>query len=150
MDFSDISDYINKLISPEQVEQEYIDPREYKKQQTEEFLKKMSAIESSSGKNTKHKKITNPNSVHYGTAAIGQYGIMPLTALEMAKRFNIEELKGMDKFEAEDYLNKNPEMAEKIAKSMASWLNAKRGEGELANYMWQYGHQQHLLFLSFA
>ena len=50
------SDYINKLISPEQVEQEYIDPREYKKQQTEEFLKKMSAIESSSGKNTKHKK----------------------------------------------------------------------------------------------
>ena len=67
---------------------------------------------------------------------------MPLTALEMAKRFNIEELKGMDKFEAEDYLNKNPEMAEKIAKSMASWLNAKRGEGELANYMWQYGHNK--------
>ena len=48
----------------------------------------------------------------------------------------------MDKFEAEDYLNKNPEMAEKIAKSMASWLNAKRGEGELANYMWQYGHNK--------
>lgn len=136
----EFNEYIQQLLNKEQPQEEYIDPRDYRKQQVQEFLKKMSAIESSSGKDLAHKKITNPNSVHYGTAAVGEYGLMPLTAQEMDTRFGVNKLQDMDKFEAEKKLNENPELAEQLAKSMAARLTNQHGEGELANYMWQYGH----------
>tara|TARA_R110000868_G_scaffold70612_1_gene207291 strand:- start:714 stop:1205 length:492 start_codon:yes stop_codon:yes gene_type:complete len=136
----DLNDYIHQLLNKEPAQEEYADPRDHRKQQVQEFLKKMSAIESSSGQDLAHKRITNPKSVHYGTAAVGEYGLMPLTAQEMDKRFGVDELKGMDKFEAEKKLNENPELAEQLAKSMAARLTNQHGEGELANYMWQYGH----------
>lgn len=136
----DFNDYIQQLLNKEQAQEEYVDPRDHRKQQVQEFLKKMSAIESSSGTDLAHKRITNPKSVHYGTAAVGEYGLMPLTAQEMDKRFGVNELQKMDKFEAEKKLNENPELAERLAKSMAARLTNQHGEGELANYMWQYGH----------
>jgi acetate kinase len=117
----------------------YDDPRDYKAKQVSEFLKKMSAIESSSGTDTDHRQIKE--GIHKGTAAVGDYGIMPNTALEMGNRYNIPELQGLNPEEAQALLSQNPELAERVAASMASGLLDKTDE-ETANYMWQYGHNK--------
>lgn len=119
-----------------------MDPREYRAERVKKFLEKMSQIESSGGQDLDHPVITDPKSIHSGTKAIGEYGLMPLTAKEMDSRFGTNELKGMDKFEAQKYLEQNPELVERLAKSMASRLVAKEGEGEDSNYMWQHGHNK--------
>lgn len=136
----DLIQYLQELLNKDIPKEEYSDPRDHRGEQVKDFLKKMSAIESSSGKNLKHPKITDPKSIHYGTAAVGEHGLMPLTAQEMDTRFGTNELKKMDKFQAEKYLNENPELVDKLTKSMAARLTNEHGEGELANYMWQHGH----------
>lgn len=120
----------------------YDDPRDYRKKRVEDFLKKMKEIESSGGTDLDHPVIKDPKSIHVGTKAVGEYGLMPLTAKEMDARFGTDELKDMDKFQAQEYLEQNPELAERLAKSMASRLVAKEGEGEDSNYMWQHGHNK--------
>jgi len=120
----------------------YDDPRDYRKKRVQDFLKKMSQIESSGGKNLNHPIIKDPDSIHVGTKAVGEYGIMPLTAQEMDKRFKTNKLKGMNKFEVQEYLEQNPELAEQLSESMASRLVDEHGEGEDANYMWQHGHNK--------
>jgi hypothetical protein len=120
----------------------YDDPRDYRKKRVQDFLKKMSQIESSGGKNLDHPVITDSKSIHAGTKAVGEYGMMPLTAQEMDKRFKTNELQGMDKVEAQEYLEQNPELVDRLAKSMASKLVEEHGEGEDSNYMWQHGHNK--------
>lgn len=41
------------------------------------------ALESSGGTNLAHPVITNPRSMHYGTAAIGRFAMMPITLAEL-------------------------------------------------------------------
>lgn len=117
----------------------YEDPRDKKSKQVSEFLKKMSEIESSGGRNINHKQMVS--GIHKGTAAVGDYGIMPNTALEIGKRHGMEELQGLSPEQAQDLLSKDPELAERIAETMASKLLNKTDE-ETANYMWQYGHNK--------
>lgn len=117
----------------------YDDPRDHKAKKVSKFLEKMSAIESSSGKNTNHK--TMEHGIHKGHTAVGNYGIMPNTALEIGRRHNMNELQDLTPEETEALLKEDAELAERIAATMASQLLNKTDE-ESANYMWQYGHNR--------
>lgn len=46
-------------------------------------LSLVSALESNSGTNVKHLTVRSPSSIHYGEAAIGDYGMMPKTLQEL-------------------------------------------------------------------
>lgn len=116
-----------------------MDPRDYKADRVSKFLKKMSQIESSGGVDTDHKRMSN--GIHKDTAAVGEYGIMPNTAIEMGNRYNMPELKGLSPEEAEAALASNPELAQRVAATMASGLLNKTDE-ETANYMWEHGHNK--------
>lgn len=120
---------------------EYVDPREYKAQALNEFLKKIAMLESSGGKNLKHKKITNPESIHYGTSAVGEHGLMPVTAQDLDRKFQINELKGLTKEEVQQRLEQDPELRQKIAKGLAGELLNKVPQ-ETAAHMWLMGHNK--------
>lgn len=118
----------------------YDDPRDHKGKQVAKFLEKMSMIESSGGKNLNHNRM--PAGIHKDTAAIGEYGLMPQTAMEISNRAGgIPELEGMDKHQVEEYLKLNPEVAERLAQTMASRL-LQKNDSESANYMWEMGHNR--------
>jgi hypothetical protein len=113
-----------------------MDPREYKAKQVANFLKKMRTIESSDGANTDHPVMKT--GMHKGTHAVGDYGIMPLTAIDLDRQFGSNELQDGDKFDAQEELQQNPELAERLAQSMASKLLNKYPEEESA-YKWESG-----------
>lgn len=115
-----------------------MDPREFKGKKVREFLNKISALESSGGKNLNHKVITDPDSMHYGTHAVGQYGVMPVTAKDLDRKYGTDELQDLDKMEAQEYLMQDPELAERLAESHASTLLQKSPE-EVAAYKWKQG-----------
>lgn len=117
---------------------EYKDPRDYKNDQVEKFLKKISMLESSGGKNTKHRVITDPESIHYGTSAVGEYGLMPVTAKDLDRKYHINELEDLDKFEVQERLKQDPELTKRIAETLASQLLLKAPQ-EKAAYLWEQG-----------
>jgi hypothetical protein len=117
---------------------QYNDPRDYKNEQLKKFLKKISMIESSGGKNLNHPEITDPESIHYGTSAVGEYGLMPLTAKDLDRKYRLNELQGLDKFEAQARLEDDPDLARLLAETMASDLLSK-ANSEKAAYMWEKG-----------
>lgn len=121
--------------------QEYVDPRENKANALNEFLEKIAMLESSGGKNTQHKMITNPESIHYGTSAVGEYGLMPVTAQDLDRKYNINELQGLSKEEAQKRLEEDSDLRDRIARSLASELLNKVPQ-ETAAHMWKMGHNK--------
>lgn len=122
---------------------QYLDPRDYSVEDKREkalndFLKKISMLESSGNKNVEHKVITDPESIHYDTSAVGQYGLMPVTAIDLDRKYKINQLKNLDKYEAQQKLEENPELANKIATEMAKDL-LKRNTPEVSAYKWLHG-----------
>lgn len=117
----------------------YDDPRDHQSDRVKKFLERISAIESSSGKDVEHPVMEN--GIHKDTAAVGEYGLMPNTAIEMANRYDIPEGQGKSAAEIQIELKGNPELAKRIAESMASGLLNKNDE-ESANYMWEFGHNK--------
>lgn len=92
------------------------------------FLHLMSLIESSGGKNTKHKQIRK--GIHAGDRAVGHYGLMPNT---------MEELDRRAAREGQDIASDQHEYAAQMHKLLMS----KPGiDDEKAAYMWQYGHNK--------
>lgn len=58
------------------------------------FLVAIQGVESDHGKKLNHPIITNPKSIHFGDSAIGRFGLMPNTILEMkgdVERFKIDK-----------------------------------------------------------
>lgn len=49
-----------------------------------DFLARISFVESSGGKNTKHQTMTY--GMHKGVSAVGQFGLMPITVIETVKK----------------------------------------------------------------
>lgn len=118
---------------------EYSDPRDYNAEQIQEFLKKIAMLESSGGKNINHK--TMESGLHEGDAAVGNYGIMPETMVEITRRYPSEHNKGLTKEQLEIGAIVDPEMAHNIAGSLASFLKNKRGlSDEQAAVAWEQGH----------
>lgn len=107
------------------------------------FLKLIKAMESSGGKDTDHKPMDA--GLHAGDAAIGEYGIMPNTAKEMAGKGKIgpsdEVIRNLPNSEVSQILKENPELAEQYVKLMAEKLMQKtKGDPVMGMTGWMYGH----------
>lgn len=118
----------------------YMDVRDYKAQQVQDFLKKMGILESSGGINTNHPKVTH--GLNAGTAAVGTYGLMPLTAQDLDRQYKVNELQGMNPDEVSDKLKEEPELQERLASTLANKLLTKKTPEEAA-YSWENGQYSH-------
>src|ERR1700690_2172704 len=98
----------------------YEDPRDHQAQAVQDFLNKIAYLESSSGKNTNHPVMQS--GPHIGTHAVGNYGLMPLTAQDIDRQSGSDQLQDIDKFDAQDKLQQDPALAERLASTMASKL----------------------------
>jgi hypothetical protein len=109
----------------------------------EDFLQAIRLTESSGGTNTNH--ATMKRGIHAGTAAIGDYGLMPNTVNEMAVRMGrkhpLNSYAKMDQNEIRDSFKKNPDHEKQMADFMADHVNKRFGgdERKMA-YAWFQGH----------
>jgi hypothetical protein len=122
-------DYQDK---PPAIIENYEDPRAHKAAMLKKFLEKISQIESSGGKDLDHREMTH--GMHKGTAAVGNYGLMPLTAKDQAGG----ELKGLSAKEIQTKLEADPELSKRLAETLASKLLNKNSE-EKSAYKWLHG-----------
>lgn len=119
------------------------DERDYSK-----FLSAISNVESSGGKNLNHPLITY--GMHKGDRAIGEYGIMPNTAQEMANRLvregndsdELREITNLPAEEIRDRLESNKNLYNTIAKRMAKHVFRDTDEPLIAAYRWHQGHNK--------
>lgn len=117
----------------------YNDPRDNKLLKNKELLEKIGMLESSGGIDTDHKRMTS--GPHKGDKAIGTYGMMPNTLVEMANRFPSEINEGMSKEELEELARNNPEFEKAMAGAMLSYMKDKRGlSDEETAAAWEQGH----------
>lgn len=109
------------------------------------FLKIISMIESSGGKNTEHPEIQG--GIHEGSRAMGSYGLMPNTVQEMAKRMklsgsidpNLQQFANLPPEQMKEQLT--PDVEQAYARALAERaLQRQAGDEEKAAYSWLYGH----------
>lgn len=110
----------------------------------EKFLKKIAQIESSGGLNLNHRSMKQ--GIHKGTAAIGKYGLMPLTIKDIIKRRLLAKkdvpsgLTNIPKNNIQDYIEQNPTVEQDLAEQLAERLLLKHKGNELAAaYAWNMG-----------
>jgi hypothetical protein len=113
----------------------------------QDFLEKISFLESSGGKNVAHKRmLAGP---HAGEAAMGQYGIMPNTAEEFITRrkrrgqFGPDEniMSQMSPEQLTEFLAQQKRIEQNLAQDIGEHLLRRTGgDEEKAAYMWQMGH----------
>ena len=114
------------------------------------FKKVISQLESSGGKNTKHKMMTK--GLHKGDTAIGEYGLMPLTIQDAAKmrvrqgiademdekiaKMTVAEVKALVPGLVKEF---TPEY-EKYADTLSEHVLKKYEDPKLAAFAWNQGH----------
>ena len=113
----------------------------------DDFLDSIGQVESGGGENFNHKLITS--GMHKGHRAIGTYGLMPNTVDEVIQRSkaspnydpDLDRVLDMDPVEKKQYIENNPNVEKKIARTLASYvLNRQGGDQEKAAYAWNQGH----------
>src|SRR5271165_3052501 len=111
------------------------------------FLKTISQLESSGGKNTQGEEIQH--GIQAGTSAIGQYQMMPNTVKEIINRRRqdgtitqpLQDLDGMNTHEMKAYIEANPDVEEELAQSLATRVLQKQmGDEDRAAFAWHQGH----------
>ena len=110
------------------------------------FLKIISQIESSGGKNYNHPLIKK--GPHTGHRAIGKYGLMPNTVSEIINRIRmsgastpeLQNLSKLDPHVLKTTLETNPEIENKLAEALAQRVLEKQQDEEKAAYSWFQGH----------
>lgn len=103
------------------------------------FLAKISQIESAGGKYTNHPMIKS--GIQAGSSAYGQYGLMPNTIRELASRQNMNDFNSLSDQEIKDKFKQNPELENKFAEFLANKvLNQYGGNEQKAAYAWNMGH----------
>lgn len=118
-----------------------MDPREFKALQKKKLLDKIGILESSGGVDTDHPEIKQ--GIQKGDTAIGEYGLMPNTLEEMAKRYPSDITAGMSKEELAEKAKNDPEFAKTMAATMVSFLKDKKGlSDEQAAAAWEAGHNK--------
>lgn len=114
-----------------------------------DFLQKISQIESSGGKNLKHKLIKK--GLQKGQQAIGSYGLLPNTIQEIVNRNKSEgrpsaliaSLEGLPQGEYTNLVGQNPELEQEIAVKLANHvINKQEGDLTKAAYAWNMGHNK--------
>lgn len=111
------------------------------------FLKLIKAMESSGGKDTGHATIEQ--GMHKGDAAVGEYGLMPNTVKEMAKKKQVgpsdDVITKLPNSEVSQVLKENPQLAEQYAKMLATKLmNKTQNDPVLGMTGWLHGHNMPL------
>lgn len=122
--------------------------QDYTDEEIDRFLDSISMVESSGGKNFKHR--TMQSGPHKGDTAIGHYGLMPNTIQEIARREDMadnlpedmREISRMPSSEMKQYLESNPEMEENFARSLATKVINEQPNDEMAAYSWFQGHNK--------
>ena len=113
---------------------------------TKEFLKIISQIESSGGKNINHPVINR--GVNAGDRALGQYGLVPNTLQEIGNRLtrlgkadqDTAPLATLPKEQIPQYMQQNPNVEQKAADFLARNLLARmNGNEEFAAKAWHDG-----------
>jgi hypothetical protein len=112
------------------------------------FLWTTMQIESSGGKNVKHKPAPG-GGANKGQIAIGKWGLMKNTIDEVVNRMKIagkitpeyEKLKAMNRDQAESFLKEKPQMELDLARHLADHIvRRQKGDYHRAAYAWLYGH----------
>ena len=110
------------------------------------FLRTISQIESSGGKDTTHPEMES--GIQAGTSAIGRYGLMPNTVKEIInnRRQNgamtqpLQDLDGMNPHEMKEYIEANPDVEDELANTLAmKVLKNQMGDEDKAAYSWEQG-----------
>lgn len=110
------------------------------------FLKRISALESSSGKNTDHPEVNT--GVQAGEHAVGQYGMMPNTIKEFSNRMVqqgnaplvVQRINNMeDTQKAANQVGEDPELEQLYAKVMSQKVLDSQGTPDKAAYSWNQG-----------
>jgi hypothetical protein len=117
-----------------------------KKQQIKSFLKNISQVESSGGTNYNHQLIQK--GIHKGHKAIGRYGLMPNTVVEVLNRMKmngtltpeLQQLKGLDADTLKQTLETKPELEDQIAENLADRVLERQQDEDKAAYSWHQGH----------
>ena len=105
----------------------------------ESFLKTISQIESSGGKNLNHKEINS--GIQAGSSAYGEYGLMPNTIREMANRAGLNNISNLDDENLKSKLDEDPSLKNKIIETLYNHLNQKEsGDPLKMAYAWNQGH----------
>jgi len=111
------------------------------------FLKLIKQLESSGGRNTAHRTIAS--GIHAGDTAVGEAGLMPLTAQEMANRrikqgtgdVNDDLVVNSPTNMVESMLQGNDDLRSRYVNDTADKvLKNAQGDPELAATGWLYGH----------
>jgi len=114
----------------------YIDPREHKAQDVQDFLRKIGLLESSDGTNLNHPEVTS--GLNAGTSAVGTYGLMPLTAQDIDRQSGNNQLQDMDTDEVSSKLQEDPDLNQRLSETLASKLLSKN-PSETAAFKWEHG-----------
>lgn len=120
---------------------------QYQQLQNEDFLKIISMIESSGGKNFNHPEIES--GIHEGHRAAGRYGLMPNTMKEIANRMaqegklsdEVQNITNLPADQMKAAIEKNPMYEQQLAEYLAGKvLERQHGDEEKAAYSWFQGH----------
>lgn len=147
--------YLRDLANSKVKEEELELP--YGENPQDEFLGKIADIESAGGLYTDHKQLKN--GIHAGTAAIGDYGLMPNTVKDIVKkvkntkselgvslprRVDISELQAISQLPAAEMkaaLESDKASQLKLARLLAEELKLKQGDNdEKRAYSWNMGN----------
>lgn len=106
-------------------------------------LEAIAVIESSSGTNLHHKRITS--GIHKNSSAIGRYGLMPLTIRDFISKSKDKEIKKLKylthltNLELSNKLVKSPALNFKLAMRIWKRLRDSGLRGPAAAYAWFWG-----------
>jgi hypothetical protein len=115
----------------------------------DEFLRKITQLESSGGIDTDHRRVTT--GLHKGDTAMGSFGIMPKTADEFVNRrkmkgeFGPDEaiMKQMSPEQLKEFLAGNERVEANLARDIGEHvLKRSKGDEDKAAYMWNMGHNK--------
>lgn len=109
------------------------------------FKKALRIIESSDGKNTNHKLLTT--GIHAGTRAVGEYGMMPLTAVTHIKRLKIRrtlvpryiKYLCLDKFQMQKILEQDKGFYAYVVDSFVDEVISRSLTAQEADFRWNQG-----------
>lgn len=118
----------------DELEKEKLDEMNPDRFNRDQFLDAISQIESSGGKNLRHP--TMDSGLHQGQHALGQYGLMPNTVKDTAKRMGAASpiLPDTDIEQA-----MNPQVERQIASELAKRVLTKYPNEDMAAYSWNQG-----------
>jgi hypothetical protein len=107
----------------------------------EKFIRTLSLLESSGGKDMNHKMINS--GMHAGTSAIGTYGLMPNTIKEFANRVDSPEIKELAQLpypEMKRRLEQDKELERKAIEPIADFMLKRFPDPRMASYAYFQGH----------